>query len=48
MEKRLIKKLMRSIGILLAMAGVSLGVTALRIALFAPELMSEIFHVIGG
>ncbi len=48
MEKRMIKKLMHGAGILLAMVGVVLGAAALRIALFAPELLNEIFHVIGG
>ena len=48
MIEKLIKKTMRGIGILLVMAAVVLGVTALRFAIYAPELLNDILRTIGG
>lgn len=48
MIERLIKKTVRGIGILLAMTAVILGVMALRVAIYAPELLNDILRTIGG
>lgn len=48
MIEKLIKKTMRGIGILLAMTAVVLGVTTLRFAIYAPELLNDILRTIGG
>lgn len=48
MIERLIKKAARGVGILLAMTAVMLGVVTLRFAIYAPDLLSDIFRTIGG
>lgn len=48
MIERLIQKAARGFGILLAMIAVTLGVAALRGAIYAPELLNNIFRTIGG
>ena len=48
MIERLIKKTVRGIGILLAMTAVILGVMALRVTIYAPELLNDILRTIGG
>lgn len=48
MIERLIKKTVRGIGILLAMTAVILGAITLRFAIYAPDLLSDIFRTIGG
>lgn len=42
MMKKLMKKMVRGTGILLAMTIVALGATALRVYFFAPELLNDI------
>lgn len=48
MIERLIKKMVRGIGILLVLAILAVGVVALRFAIYAPELLDNILCVIGG
>lgn len=48
MIERLIKKTVRGIGILLAMTAVILGAITLRFAIYAPELLKDVFRTIGG
>ena len=48
MIERLIKKTVRGIGILLAMTAVILGAITLRFAIYAPELLNDVFRTIGG
>lgn len=43
MKKELIKKMMRGMGILLAIIAAVLATCTLRFALYAPELLTNIF-----
>lgn len=46
--KAIAKKAVRGFGILLLFATTTLGIVALRFAVFAPEVLNRIFTVIGG
>ncbi len=48
MIERLIKKTVRGIGVLLAMTAVILGAITLRFTIYAPELLNDVFRMIGG
>lgn len=43
----LIQKTMRGIGVLLALTAVAVGVTTLRFAVYAPQLLNDILRMIG-
>ena len=48
MIERIIKKMVRGIGILLVLTVIAAGVVALRFAIYAPGLLDNVLRGIGG
>ncbi|MGN0371957.1 MAG: hypothetical protein ACI4F3_04010 [Enterocloster sp.] len=48
MKNKIFKKVISGIGFVLIVTTVVIGVETLRFALYAPHLLNNIFHVIGG
>lgn len=47
MKTEIFKKAMRGIAVGLAMLAIALGVSAVRFAIYAPELVNTVLHVVG-
>lgn len=48
MLEKFVKKALRGIGVLLVMAAIVFSAATLRFAIYAPEMLHQIFHTIGG
>lgn len=46
--KKIVKKMVSAAGVLMFMAVGVLGVATLRFAIFAPEVLHDVFRTIGG